>query len=93
VPLEAMASGRPVIAYARGGALETVKDGVTGLFFDRPDVDSLNAAIARFESELEPAIDPAALRAHVDGFSRARFRTEMLREIEAVLATRKPAAP
>jgi glycosyltransferase involved in cell wall biosynthesis len=93
VPLEAMASGRPVIAYARGGALETVKDGVTGLFFDRPDVDSINAAIARFESELEPAIDPAALRAHVDGFSRARFRAGMLREIEAVLATRKPAAP
>lgn len=92
VPLEAMASGRPVIAYARGGALETVKNGVTGLFFERPAVDSINAAIARFESELEPAIDPVALRAHVDGFSRLRFRAEMLREIEAVLATRKPAA-
>jgi len=50
VPLEVQASGRPVIALARGGALETVIDGKTGLFFDNPTPLQLNDAIARFEA-------------------------------------------
>jgi len=51
VPVEAMASGRPVIAYGKGGALETVVDGVTGFFFDDQTVDSLMAAVERYEME------------------------------------------
>jgi len=51
VPVEAMASGRPVIAYRKGGALETVIDGVTGFFFDDQTADSLIAAVERYEDE------------------------------------------
>jgi glycosyltransferase involved in cell wall biosynthesis len=69
-PLEAMATGRPVVAWARGGALETVIDGETGLFFAEPDAEALAAAMARAG---EIAWDPARLRARAAEFSRARF--------------------
>lgn len=49
VPVEAMAAGKPVIAYGRGGALETVEDGKTGIFFDEQNANSVNQAIERFE--------------------------------------------
>ena len=49
VPLEAQACGRPVIAYGRGGVLETVQDEKTGLFFDEQSAESLKACIQRFE--------------------------------------------
>lgn len=49
-PLEAMASGRPVIALAEGGALETVTPGETGLFFEKQDKESLKKAILEFEA-------------------------------------------
>jgi len=49
VPVEAQASGCPIIAYREGGALETVKDGETGVFFEKQDVKSLVNAIRRFE--------------------------------------------
>jgi glycosyltransferase involved in cell wall biosynthesis len=49
VPLEAMAAGRPVIAYRGGGALETVAEGETGLFFDRQDAMSLMEAVRNFD--------------------------------------------
>jgi glycosyltransferase involved in cell wall biosynthesis len=69
-PLEAMAAGRPVVAWARGGALETVIDGETGLFFAEPDAEALAAAMARAG---EIAWDPARLRARAAEFSRPRF--------------------
>lgn len=50
VPLEVQASGRPVIALARGGALETVLDGRTGLFFGKPTPEDLNLAILKFQT-------------------------------------------
>lgn len=49
VPVEAIASGTPVIAYRKGGALESVIDGATGLFFNEQTPESLNAAVDRFE--------------------------------------------
>lgn len=49
VPLEAMASGRPVIAFGQGGARETVLDGTTGLFFDEQTSESLTDALERFD--------------------------------------------
>jgi glycosyltransferase involved in cell wall biosynthesis len=69
-PLEAMAAGRPVVAFGRGGALETVVEGETGLFFGDPDPAALAAAIAR-----AGAIDWDAgrIRARAEEFSRARF--------------------
>jgi len=48
-PVEAQASGTPVIGYGRGGLLETVDEGNTGLFFDKQDADSLMDAVKRFE--------------------------------------------
>ncbi len=73
-PLEAMASGRPVIAYAGGGALETVVDNVTGTFFYEPNVQSLSAVIRAFN----PArYDPAAIRRHAERFDRSLFAQDL----------------
>lgn len=74
VPLEAMASGTPVIAYGKGGALETVKDGISGLFFEEQTVESLMAAMKRFEKKKWNADTVAA---SVSEFSVARFRSEL----------------
>ncbi|KKT40378.1 hypothetical protein A3K29_03200 [Candidatus Collierbacteria bacterium RIFOXYB2_FULL_46_14] len=52
VPLESQASGTPVIAYAKGGALETVISGQTGYFFDEQNEESLSLAIHQFEKKL-----------------------------------------
>lgn len=53
-PLEAMASGRPVVAYRGGGALETVMEGVTGVFFDRPDTQALAGTLQNLEDRFDP---------------------------------------
>ena len=76
VPLEAMASGRPVIAFGRGGVRETVVDGVTGLFFHAQTADSLRATLDRFEA-MEARFDPATIRRHAEGFGRERFAREV----------------
>lgn len=73
-PLEANASGRPVIAYAGGGALDTVDDGRTGILFHEQTVDALAAAIQRCE---QTHWDSAALRAHARRFDRQVFREQM----------------
>jgi glycosyltransferase involved in cell wall biosynthesis len=69
-----MAAGRPVIAYAAGGALDTVIDGVTGVFFDQPTPESLAAAVRRLE---DLHFDPGAIRAHAARFDRAVFEREL----------------
>ncbi|MFN0150561.1 MAG: glycosyltransferase [bacterium] len=74
VPLEAQASGTPVIAFAEGGALETVRDGETGILFAPQTPEALAAAMRRFDPR---AFDAAALRAWAERFSRDRFRSEM----------------
>ncbi len=74
-PLEAMASGRPVIAFAGGGALETVVDGVTGTFFGEPTVEALAATVESFD---DTRFDPVAIRRHAEGYDQAVF-TEKLR--------------
>jgi glycosyltransferase involved in cell wall biosynthesis len=73
-PLEAMASGRPVIAYRAGGAIETVVDGETGVFFDEPTVESLVNAIKRFE---QLVFDPIKLRLHAEKFSVEVFQKQI----------------
>jgi glycosyltransferase involved in cell wall biosynthesis len=72
-PLEAMASGRPVVAYRAGGALETVKDGVTGVFFDEPDAGALMHALNSFDDRF----DPGAIRAHAASFDIPVFKRKM----------------
>jgi glycosyltransferase involved in cell wall biosynthesis len=76
VPVEAMAAGAPVIAYARGGARETVRDGVTGVWFHEQSVASLKAAVQRIESGAL-RFDAARLHQHAQAFDRARFVREM----------------
>ncbi len=73
-PLEAMASGRPVIAYGRGGALDTVLSGVTGVFFHEQTASSLADALSRFEPH---DYDPAAIRAHAMQFDNNVFRQRL----------------
>ena len=85
-PLEALASGRPVIALARGGALETLTP-ETGLFFDQPTPEALVEALARFEV-LEHSFEPALARARAELFSEERFRAAVRRKVEVVIAGR-----
>lgn len=86
VPLEVMASGRPVIAYGKGGALETVVDGRTGLLFHEQTADALAEAIRQFEARAD-AFDPATLQAHARSFGADLFR-ERLGALIATLAER-----
>jgi glycosyltransferase involved in cell wall biosynthesis len=72
-PVEALASGKPVIALGRGGALETVP-GFGGVFYDEPD--AVADAIERFEA-LEPSILPAELQAWSQQFSEEQFLRKM----------------
>ena len=74
VPVEAQAAGTPVIAFGGGGALETVVDGKTGLFFHEPNVEALCGAIEEFESRQWHA---EACRAHALRFSADRFAAAM----------------
>lgn len=74
VPLEVQASGRPVIALARGGALETIVAGKTGVFFDTPTSAALNNAIATFESSDIGATCERACVANAYGFREEVFQ-------------------
>jgi glycosyltransferase involved in cell wall biosynthesis len=82
VPLEAQACGTPVIAYGRGGALETVRGLVnspnpTGMFFNRQTSDSIVEAVGLFE-QMAHRITPQACRANALRFSEERFRNDLL---------------
>jgi len=87
VPLEAAASGRPTIALARGGALETMiglgrSEAPTALFFAEQTEEALTRAIVEFEAA-ERRFDPAALRAHAAHFDTAVFRRRLSEYVEA----------
>lgn len=82
-PVEVAAAGRPTIAYRAGGAVETVIDGVTGVFFDEQTTESLIDAVNRFERQ---DWDAAVIRRHAEGFGSDVFRdrfTDFLRRIGA----------
>jgi glycosyltransferase involved in cell wall biosynthesis len=84
--VEAQAAGRPVIAYAGGGALESILPGETGVLFSEQTVESLMDAIDRFErGRWEPLVG----RANARRFGIDRFRAEMLEEISAGVAARR----
>lgn len=83
VPVEAQACGCPVIAYREGGALETVIDGKTGIFFDKPSVASLIAALERF-GELH--FDPAVLRNNALRFDKKIYQKNFQELIGQVYA-------
>lgn len=81
-PLEAMAAGRPVIAYGAGGALETVVEGVTGRFFHQQTVEALMAAIA---ATLTERYDAYTIRCHAERFGRETFLERMRLLIEEIV--------
>jgi glycosyltransferase involved in cell wall biosynthesis len=72
LPVEAQACGTPVIAFARGGAAETVIDGKTGLFFEEQTVDAVRDAVAAFD-RIEDKVAPSAVRKNAERFSREVF--------------------
>jgi glycosyltransferase involved in cell wall biosynthesis len=74
VPLEAQACGRPVVAYGRGGSLETVVPGETGTLVGEQTAEAFGDAI---RSTLDYPFDRGAIRAHAERFSRQRFAAEM----------------
>jgi glycosyltransferase involved in cell wall biosynthesis len=74
--VEAQAAGCPVIAYRAGGALETVLDGKTGIFFNEQTVESLAEAIRRFEKIHSTNFIPADLLGHARKFSKEHFLQE-----------------
>jgi glycosyltransferase involved in cell wall biosynthesis len=75
LPVEAQACGTPVIAYGKGGSLETVVEGETGVFFYNQTVESLIEGVKKFES-ISNSINPKVLRAHAESFSKERFKKE-----------------
>ncbi len=79
LPVEAMASGRPVIAYGRGGALDTVVDGKTGLLFHDQSVDGLVNAVQQFEAEGLEHLDASQIVDHAAKFDENAFRRGMER--------------
>ena len=81
VPVEAMACGKPVIAFGKGGALETVVEGKTGLFFQELSPDSLAQKIGEFR---DMHFDAQAIRNHSEKFGRRRFRDEVARVINEI---------
>jgi len=80
-PVEAQASGTPVIGFGRGGLLETVVEGKTGLFFYKQDYKDLIDIVKVFESKPD-MFDPYKVRGNSLGFSRERFKKDLVRFME-----------
>jgi glycosyltransferase involved in cell wall biosynthesis len=80
--VEAQASGRPVIALGRGGALETVIDGATGIYFSEPSTEAVVVAIKRAQAT---AWQPEELRAHAATFDEAHFRQRITAAVAALM--------
>ncbi|MDH6263514.1 glycosyltransferase [Bradyrhizobium sp. BR13661] len=86
VPVEAMASGRPVLAYARGGALETIVEGTSGAFFTQQSEEAIIAAVEDFRDQ---DVDSKKIAAHARNFSRELFMEKMRMSIDQVTGTRR----
>lgn len=82
-PLEAQACGTPVLAFGKGGALETVVDQVTGLHFHEQSAEAIREVVERFEELPAGFFDPEALRLHADQFSTKNFRARFRAFVDA----------
>lgn len=80
VPVEAMACGKPVLAYGKGGVSESVIDGVTGEFFEKQTLESMEEALAKL---LKKEFKPEACRAQAEKFSRDVFEKKIKDLIQA----------
>lgn len=81
-PLESMASGRPVVAYGAGGALESVVPGVTGIFYKHQTAEALIDALTSVDFG---RFDSSIIRRHAEGFGKAAFRQRVLEAINGHL--------
>ena len=81
-----MAAGRPVLAYGKGGSLETVIPGKTGDFFYEQTVESLVLALKKFNPE---SYNPSAIRAHAERFNVETFTAIITSELERVINEQK----
>jgi glycosyltransferase involved in cell wall biosynthesis len=100
VPLEAQAAGTPVVAYGKGGALETIRgvrvgqvqeqsfEGATGVFFDQQSALSIAQAISFFETHIGQ-FKPSSCRQNADRFSRERFKREFSNFVAGAVANRR----
>jgi glycosyltransferase involved in cell wall biosynthesis len=88
VPVEAQACGAPVVALRSGGACETVQDEVTGVLVDDGSAQTFAEGIARVRS-LD--LDPSAIRANAERFSRDRFMTDFQAAVSLAMADREAA--
>ena len=91
IPVETMASGRPVIAFGSGGALETVVPGLSGVLFHEQTPEAIIDAVHAFEAE-SAAFDPTAIREHAARFSTRNFKLGMDLVIQEELRARKTAS-
>jgi glycosyltransferase involved in cell wall biosynthesis len=87
IPIEACAAGCPVIAYRKGGVLDTVKENVTGIFFDEQAPSSLAAALDKFESMEDRFTDRDVFTGQAKQFSKAAF----LERVKKIIAEQKRA--
>jgi glycosyltransferase involved in cell wall biosynthesis len=88
-PVEAMAAGRPVVAYGAGGALDTIVEGVTGVFFRQPAVTALADALQRAR---RTEWDRAAIARHASRFDECTFKDQLRRFVEETAAEQRVAA-
>ena len=82
-----MAAGRPVIAYAGGGSLDTVIPGKTGVFFTEQNAEAIMRAVESFD---HTALDPATICQHARQYDVSVFRQKMLAFIEEKLVEKQP---
>lgn len=82
-PLEGNAFGKPVVAFRSGGYLDTVVEGLNGVFFDRPETADIGAALNALEGHVW---SENAIKAHADGFSEERFVERIKTEIDAMIS-------
>jgi len=81
VPVEAMSAGRPVLAFGRGGLIESVKSGVTGEFFSEQNGESLAALLTEFDSS---SYDPEKIHKHALAFDSAVFKEKIMKLVESI---------
>ena len=89
-PIEAMASGRPVIALGKGGALDTILPGKTGEFFEMQTAKSLAAVLSRFDPD---NYDPLEIRRHAQNFDSLQFRGRITDLVKNTLHRYRYGAP
>ena len=83
VPVEAQACGRPVIALAEGGALDSVVDGVTGILVQDPTVDAFSAAL---DDAATRRFDSPTIRRHAESFGKGRFQEQFAAVVHSEVA-------